>query len=202
MIEPLKRRNILQLGVGLAAGLASPTATAQVQRAKGISAMDTSYTPAGKGIVTGHGRGDFDFLAGNWAIRHRKLKSGAGQEWIEFSSSATVRRVLDGIGSIEELRNPDGSFLGMGVRVWQAQDKAWADHWTSAANGVVNPPQMGRFIDGEGVFSSEEIVDGVRWIYRGVWDRIAAKSCRWHQSSSKDDGYSWSWDWWMEWTRA
>jgi hypothetical protein len=156
----------------------------------------------GKGIVTGRGVGDFDFLDGNWSIRHRKLRSDQGQEWIEFSSSATVHNMLGGLGSIEELRNSDGSFLGMGVRVWLAETKVWADHWTSAANGVVNPPQMGKFIDGEGIFVSEETVDGVHWIYRGVWDRITARSCRWHQSSSKDKGRTWAWSWWMEWTRV
>ncbi len=163
--------------------------------------MDTRYAPAGKGIATGRGAGDFDFLAGNWSIRHRKLKSEESQEWIEFSSSASVHKVLGGLGSIEELRNPDGSFLGMGVRVWVSESKMWADHWTSAANGVVKPPQMGQFIDGAGVFTSNETVNDVHWIYRGVWDQITASSCRWHQSSSNDNGHTWSWNWWMKWTR-
>lgn len=201
MNERVKRRNVLQLGVGFFAALAHSTGQAQARPARGNSPMDTVYTPVGKGIITGRGKGDFDFLVGNWSIRHRKLKSAASPDWIEFSSGATVSRALDGLASIEELRNPDGSYLGMGVRVWQADEKAWADHWTSAANGVVNPPQMGKFIDGEGVFTSEETIDGVHWIYRGVWDHITAHSCRWHQSSSADNGRTWSWDWWMEWTR-
>lgn len=163
--------------------------------------MDTSYAPAGKGIVTGKGRGDFDFLAGTWSIRHRKLKGDAKDEWTEFVSSATVHRVLGGLGSIEELRNPDGSYLGMGVRVWLPEQRAWADHWTGAANGVVNPPQLGRFVDGAGVFTSDETVEGVAWTYRGVWDRITPASCRWHQSSSSDGGKTWAWNWWMEWER-
>ena len=201
MIPQFGRRNVLQLSAGLAASLASSAATGRQQRQKDIGAMDTTYTPAGHGIVTGQGAGDFDFLAGNWTIRHRKLKSEEGREWTEFSSSASVHKVLGGLGSLEELRNPDGSFLGMGIRVWVSESKAWADHWTSAANGVVNPPQMGRFIDGEGVFTSEETINGVRWIYRGVWDQITASTCRWHQSSSNDNGLTWSWNWWMQWTR-
>lgn len=164
--------------------------------------IDTSYAPTGKGIVTGRGKGDFDFLAGEWTIRHRKRKAAGKDEWAEFESSATVHRVLDGLGSIEELRNPNGSFMGMGVRTWLSEQQSWADHWTSAANGVVNPPQLGRFIDGEGVFTSQETVDGQDWVYRGVWDKITATGCRWHQSSSSDGGKSWTWDWWMEWTRV
>ena len=125
--------------------------------------MDTSYAPTGKGIATGKGLGDFDFLTGHWHIRHKRLKKGTEDEWQRFDSSASVHRVLDGMGSIEELRNADGSFMGMGVRVWRPEMEEWADHWTSAENGIVNAPQFGRFIDGEGVFISEAEVDGVKW---------------------------------------
>lgn len=163
--------------------------------------MDTSYAPTGKGVVTGKGVGDFDFLSGNWNIRHKRLKGGTKDEWRRFNSSATVHRVLDGMGSIEELRNADGSYMGMGVRVWLPEKEKWADHWTSADSGVVNAPQLGAFIDADGIFISNDEVDGVEWQYRGVWDRITSESCRWHQSVSNDGGKSWEWNWWMEWTR-
>ena len=155
-----------------------------------------------EGTVTGKGVGDFDFLAGEWRIHHRRLKDGTSDQWQEFDSTATVTRVLGGMGSIEELRKPDGDFMGMGVRVWHPEEKMWADHWTGAHNGVVNPPQLGRFVDGAGVFVTEDESDGVKTLYRGVWDRITPTSCRWHQSSSKDGGKTWQWDWYMDWTRA
>lgn len=165
------------------------------------TSIDTEYRPAGRGIVTGKGAGDFDFLTGEWIIRHKRLKDGTKDEWLRFDSSARVHRVLNGLGSIEELRKADGSDMGMGVRVWLSGEEKWADHWTSAANGVVNPPQKGEFIDGEGVFMSQEDVNGVTWFYRGIWDRIMPASCRWHQSVSSDGGQTWQWNWWMEWTR-
>lgn len=164
---------------------------------------DANYSTTGKpGKVTGKGIGDFDFLAGEWTIAHRRLKDGTTDAREESQSGATVHRVLDGMGSIEELRKPDGSFMGMGIRVWLPQERKWADHWTGTYNGVVNPAQKGEFIDGEGVFISEEVVDGVTSLYRGIWDRITATSCRWHQSSSSDGGKSWAWNWWMDWTRV
>jgi hypothetical protein len=199
----MQRRTILQGGSGLI--LAALTTALPASVAKGgimEDTINTSYTPPGKGIVTGKGVGDFDFLTGTWKISHLRLKDGSKDEWQRFDSSATVHRVLNGMGSVEELRKADGSDLGMGVRVWLPQEKKWADHWTSAANGVVNPPQKGEFIDGEGVFISEETVDGVKWQYRGVWDQIGDGTCRWHQSASSDGGKSWEWNWWMEWTRV
>ncbi len=204
MTGMLKRRQVLQ---GVAAVLATvscsgtPARATRPREAIGDSTMDTSYAPTGKGIATGKGEGDFDFLAGNWHIRHKRLKDSTKDEWQRFDSSATVHRVLGGMGSIEELRKADGSYMGMGVRVWLPEVEKWADHWTSADNGVVNAPQLGNFIDGDGVFMTEAEVDGTKWQYRGVWDRITLKSCRWHQSVSKDGGNSWEWNWWMEWTR-
>lgn len=109
-----------------------------------------------------------------------------------FGSVSTVHSLLGGIGSIEELWKTDGSHMGMGVHVWRPELGKWADHWTSADNGVV---------DGESVFISEEKVNGVNWQYRGVWDQVTLDSCRWHQSASKDSGTSWDWNGWMDWTR-
>ena len=204
MIKEQTRRGVLLGGEGV---LASVLASGQAMGAKRVRApkkeavLDTMYTHNGKGIITGKGVGDFDFLAGIWKIRHKRLKDGTKDEWQRFDSGATVHRVLNGMGSIEELRKADGGDMGMGIRIWLPEQKKWADHWTSAGNGVVNAPQLGQFIDGEGVFISEEEVDGVKWQYRGVWDRITPKSCRWHQSTSSDGGKSWEWNWWMEWTR-
>lgn len=197
----MQRRTLVTASASLVMFAATRPAGLLAAVKQGSKPMDTVYAPSRKGTVTGTGRGDFDFLTGEWSIRHRKRTSPDRDEWTEFASSATVHRVLDGAGSIEELRNPNGSYMGMGVRTWLPKQEQWADHWTSAGDGVVNPPQLGRFIDGEGIFITEETVDGTAWSYRGVWDRIAPGSCRWHQSSSSDGGKSWTWDWWMEWTR-
>ena len=204
MTGTLKRRQMLQ---GVAAALATVSCSDTPTRARtpkatiGEKTMDTSYAPSGKGIVTGKGVGDFDFLAGNWHIQHKRLKDGTKDIWENFESSATVHSVLGGMGSIEELRNADGTDMGMAVRVWLAESKKWADHWTSASNGIVGAPQFGSFIDGAGIFISEAEVDGIKWQYRGVWDLITSNSCRWHRAVSNDGGNSWDWNWWMEWKR-
>lgn len=199
----MERREFLHSGTGLL--VAAMAASLPLRAAKGESMeapIDTSYTAPGKGVITGKGVGDFDFLAGEWTIRHKRLKDGTKDEWQRFDSGATVHRVLAGQGSVEELRNANGSYMGMGVRVWLVQEKKWADHWTGSWNGVVNDAQKGQFVDSEGIFITEEAVDGVKWQYRGVWDKITPASCRWHQSASSDHGKSWEWNWWMEWTRV
>jgi hypothetical protein len=158
--------------------------------------------PAGPSQITGKGPGDFDFLTGEWTIKLRNFDT-SGPKGMEIKeASATVYRVLNGMGSIEELRRGDGSMWGMGVRVWHPETKQWADHWTSAENGVVNPPQLGQFIDGAGIFLGEEETEGKKVQFKAVWDKITPTSCRWYQIMSKDRGKTWEYGYYMDWTRV
>lgn len=188
----LNRRNLLQGAVGSIVALLGTSGTIQSLKA----------TEMTKGKITGKGIGDFDFLTGEWTIKNRRLKDGATDIWEEFPGAATVYRLMGGMASIEELRIPKDNYRGMGVRVWHSQEKLWADHWTGAYNGIVNPPQLGQFIDGEGIFISDDESDGKLIKARGVWDRITPNSCRWHQSTSADGGKTWDYNWYMDWTRV
>jgi hypothetical protein len=144
--------------------------------------------------------GDFDFLTGRWTIRNRRLKDGA---WDQFDGEATVHGILAGVGSVEELRIPARQFSGMGLRLLDVENKLWADHWVNAKSGVlVPPPGWGSFVDGVGIWDSEDTDDGKRVIWRGQWDQITATSCRWFQAVSRDGGTSWQETWVMQWTRA
>lgn len=147
--------------------------------------------------------GDFDFLTGEWRIHNRMIKPGTKADWIEFPGEATVYRILDGVGSVEELRIPARQFSGMGLRLLDVEKRIWNDHWVNAKSGVVVVPgQQGVFRDGVGTFTSDETVDGVHYIYRGVWDEITPSSCRWSQGMSTDEGKTWADSWYMRWTRV
>lgn len=145
--------------------------------------------------------GDFDFLQGNWKIRHKRLlKPG---EWDDFEGEATCWSILGGVASIEELRIPARDFAGMGLRLLDVPAQVWRDHWVNAKSGVLTPPGMpGGFSDGAGTFIADDR-DGDQPIkVRGIWDRITPASCRWHQAISRDGGASWQPNWFMDWTRA
>jgi hypothetical protein len=188
----LKRRAVLQ-GTG-----------SLIFAALGANIMEDAVkaAEAKPGKITGKGIGDFDFLTGEWTIKNRRLKDGSKDVWEEFPGAATVYQLMGGIASIEELRIPANNYRGMGVRVWHSKERLWADHWTGAYNGIVNPPQLGQFIGGEGIFISDDEMDGKPIKARGVWDRITPTSCRWHQSTSADGGKTWDYNWYMDWTRV
>jgi hypothetical protein len=67
---------------------------------------------------------------------------------------------------------------------------------------VVNPPQIGTFSGGAALFVADDEDNGRSIKIRAVWDMITQTSCRRYQSMSKDQGKTWDWNWWMEWTPA
>lgn len=179
----LPRRTVLQAAATLAAA---------------GGAMRAGKATAGDGHT--NNPGDFDFLAGEWAIANRRLKDGA---WDEFGSEATVWSILGGVGSIEELRIPARDFSGSGIRLLDMERRLWADFWVNAKSGVLTPPPMwGGFANGVGTWISDD-VDGETPIkVRGVWDEITPTSCRWRQSVSRDAGASFVDNWIMQWKRV
>ncbi len=144
---------------------------------------------------------DFDFLAGEWRIHHRRLR--APGEWEEFEGEATVHRILNGVGSIEELRVPQRNFIGMGLRLLDVQNHVWNDYWVNGQSGVLpGGGQTGGFVDGVGTFGADDM-DGDQPIkVRGIWDNVSPTTCRWRQAISRDAGASWEENWLMDWTRV
>lgn len=180
------RRSVLQ-----AAGL---TAAHLVLATNVVSAATTP--PPGKA-------GEFDFLAGNWKIEHRRRKTAGKEEWDEFAGEATCWSILGGVGSIEELRIPARNFAGMGLRLLDVDNKVWNDFWVNAKSGVLTTPGLtGGFVDGVGTFEAEDRDGDKKIIVRGVWDRITKTSCRWSQTVSSNDGKTWEANWLMNWARA
>jgi hypothetical protein len=184
------RRAVLQSAAGIAA--------IELLASRAQAAAPSNTTPA---TSTGSA-GDFDFLAGEWQISHRRLKSEAEAVWDEFAGEATCWSVLSGAGSIEELRIPARNFFGLGIRLLDIEKKIWADHWVSARSGVLGLPGLtGVFKDGAGVFIAEDTDDGKPIKVRGLWDEITPKSCRWSQAVSRDNGATWRDNWVMHWRR-
>ena len=216
----MHRRTVLRGAAGFAVGqLALQTACASAPPSAGMAGgppgAGAGGAGAGAGTGTGTGAGgsklaspppgrpgDFDFLAGSWKISHRRLKE-PGADWDVFEGEATCWTILGGIGSIEELRIPARNFSGLGLRLLDVERHLWSDFWVNARSGVLTTPGVtGGFHEGVGTFTSEEMEGDQRILARGVWDRITPTSCRWHQSTSRDGGVSFTPNWFMDWVRV
>lgn len=203
------RRLLLQSVAGVAAG-ALPIYLASAAAAGSASGAGAVAGGAGPGAAGAGGSGDkppgkpgdFNFLAGEWRIQHRRLDPATGK-WEEFEGEATCWTILGGVGSVEELRIPARNFSGMGLRLLDVKEKLWRDFWVNAKFGVLTPPGMpGHFIKGDGVFEADDM-DGDKPIkVRGIWDQIAPGKCRWRQLISRDGGKTWEENWAMQWRKV
>jgi hypothetical protein len=198
--EP-QRRALLQAAAGLAIAGAVDDAVAQETKSKPTIA-GASTTSNNSATAKPEGKaGDFNFLAGEWCIDHRRLKSPG--EWDEFKGEATCWTILGGVASIEELRIPARNFSGMGIRVLDIEKKIWSDFWVNSKFGVLAPPGLtGSFKDGVGTFEADDEDNGKKIRVAGIWDRITPKSCRWRQGVSRDGGKTWEYSWLMDWMKV
>lgn len=187
------RRELLASSAGIAL---AQLATAAIPNAVAAMRGPPQSVPRGR-------PGEFDFLAGEWRVAHRMLRTPTGSEWLEFGGEATCWTILGGVGSVEDLRVPSRNFRGLGLRLLDVGAGVWSDFWVNAASGVLTTPgTTGGFADGVGTFTSEDADGGRPVQVRGVWDQITPRSCRWRQGTSRDGGASWADNWIMHWTRV
>lgn len=154
------------------------------------------------------GAQDFDFIHGSWAVHNRKLRDAtdpACEEWVEFDATSEAFPVLMGGGHLDRmtvLEAPDGPpFEGMTLRLFDPQEQTWSIWWSSTrAPGRLDPPLVGRFTDGRGVFEGDDRIGDrpVRLRFEWLADPV---SPRWQQEFSYDGGQSWFRNWVMVFTR-
>jgi hypothetical protein len=63
------------------------------------------------------------------------------------------------------------------------------------------PPVVGGFRDGVGVFEGDDVFEGIPIRVRFVWSDITSHSARWEQFFSSDAGKTWEKNWSMEFER-
>lgn len=159
--------------------------------------------------MTSPGAAAFDFIHGTWTVHNRKLRDvtdPACDEWVEFSGSSEAFPVLQGVGHLDRMtvpEAPDGpGFEGLTLRLFDPSAQVWRIWWSSSrAPGQLDPPLVGRFSDGVGIFEGDDVVGGRAVMLRFEW-RADSASPRWQQSFSYDGGATWTVNWVMTFTRA
>lgn len=150
---------------------------------------------------------DFDFLAGDWRVQHRRLRQRlvGSDQWDEFDGTLRNWPLLGGHANIGDnlMRFPSGEVRGMGWRAFDPATKQWASWWLdSRAPHAVGTPLLGGFVDGVGTFLGEETLDGRSVRTRAQWSRITTRSARWEQAASIDEGKTWETNWVSDLKRA
>lgn len=160
--------------------------------------------PSATRAAEGSGVHDFDFLRGDWHVRHRYLR-GATNEWVEAEGTCTNGPLMGGRANLEEhaIGIPNGAYRALGLRSHDARSARWAIWWLDGRtpHGPLDPPLIGGFENGVGTFFGETMVNDRPARIRFVWSKITPSSAQWEQALSSD-GTTWETVWTMEFQRA
>jgi hypothetical protein len=155
--------------------------------------------------ATGTAR-DFDFWFGRWnVLNHCLCRRLAGSvEWEEFAAEVVARPLLDGLGNEDEFRTDhDGGMIGMSFRFFDPRTRLWSIYWADNRRcGLLDPPVIGSFADGLGLFEGHDSFEGRPIRVRFTWSQIDTPEPRWEQAFSADGGRTWETNWIMQFTRA
>lgn len=162
----------------------------------------TTHTPAQ--VLAGNR--DFDFLHGRWRGHNRRLvKRLAGcTEWQEFEATVDCHPILGGWGNIDEFRTEFWpGFVGTTLRLFDPATRQWSIYWLDTRQhvGVLQPPVVGAFKDGVGIFEAPEDFEGRPIIVRFTWNAINRARPHWEQAFSPDDGQTWETNWTSDFVR-
>lgn len=147
---------------------------------------------------------DFDFFVGTWSVANRLLtkRLAGSDDWEEFPGTTVAQRFFNGAGSFDEIDFPTKGWRGSSYRLYDPATELWSIYWASSRTGRLDPPVVGRFVDGVGEFQGDDLVDGQMIRMRFIWSRITAESARWEQAFSADGGREWETNWYMDFTRT
>lgn len=149
---------------------------------------------------------DFDFLIGCWHVHNQRLmkRLQGSTEWETFEATSHMRLLPGGIGNYDDFTpvNWQPGFVGMSLRLFNRTTQHWSIYWVENQTGVLQPPVIGGFSNGVGLFEGPDEFQGQPIVVRFIWSHITATSARWEQAFSIDRGLTWEKNWVMELTRA
>ena len=149
---------------------------------------------------------DFDFMIGDWHVRHRRLNERlAGcTDWTEFVGTSSTRKILDGFGNVEDnvLNFPEGKVKAAAFRSFDATSRKWAIWWLDGrAPHNLDVPVVGSFSGSVGTFFANDVLDGKPVVVRFTWHTSPSTNPVWEQAFSGDSGKTWETNWVMEFRR-
>lgn len=142
---------------------------------------------------------DFDFFIGKWKMHNRHLNARLAncKEYTEFESTVEDHGGLEGMGNFDVVRRqlPDGKvYEGRTVRTFDPQTRLWRLYWMDSNGGPIDPPVIGSFNNGVGLFFCKDYQVGRPVIIVFRWDKTNPEQPVWGQAFSDDNGKTWEWN--------
>jgi hypothetical protein len=91
----------------------------------------------------------------------------------------------------------------MSLRFFDPKTRRWSIYWAdSRRSGLLDPPVIGGFEGGVGIFEGDDTFEGTPIRVRFTWSRTDTPSPRWEQAFSADGGKTWETNWIADFTRV
>ncbi len=150
---------------------------------------------------------DFDFIIGDWRVRHRRLNSRLTgcTEWTEFHGTSSTRKILGGFGNVEDnlLCFPREQVRAAAFRSFDPKSRSWSIWWLDGrAPHNLDVPVVGAFANNVGLFYANDTLDGRPIKVRFTWHANPGGNPQWAQAFSADGGSTWETNWTMEFHRS
>lgn len=154
---------------------------------------------------------DFDFLLGQWDVENQRLtrRLQGGDEWETFNAIQSNQALPAGIGNYDDFIAADWrpGFVGLSLRLFNPQTQFWSIYWLDnrsgglQADGLLQPPVVGQFADGVGIFEGGDMLDDRPIRVRYTWRDVDTATPSWEQAMSADAGLHWEVNWRMRFRR-
>lgn len=150
---------------------------------------------------------DFDFMFGDWTVRHRRLDVRLAQcdTWTAFDGRSSTTPTLGGCGNLEDnlLHFPEGDVRAVALRAYDPASGNWSIWWLDGRNPTqLDVPVVGQFSGHVGLFFADDVFNGVPIRVRFTWTATPGADPLWEQAFSQDGGASWETNWTMTFTRV
>lgn len=154
---------------------------------------------------------DFDFLLGQWDVENSRLtrRLQECQEWETFSATQSNQALPAGIGNYDDFIAAAWrpGFVGLSLRLFNPQTQCWSIYWLDnhsgglQTDGLLQPPVVGKFTHGVGIFEGDDMLDGRPIRVRYTWRGVDTATPSWEQAMSADAGVHWEVNWHMRFRR-
>lgn len=133
----------------------------------------------------------FDYQFGTWRVHVARLlePGSASPRWAQYDGTHVVTPLFNGTANIGvlEIAGPAGSIEGLQLRTYDSSTEQWKLSFASGSDGDVQPPSVGRFANGQGIFFDSARIGGRPAHVRTVATRLTQTSYRDVISYSSDD---------------
>jgi hypothetical protein len=149
--------------------------------------------------ATRDGQHDFDFHIGKWHTHVSRLQQPltGSTKWVEYDGTTVVSKVWNGRANLVELEvdGSAGHLELLSLRLYNPETGQWSLNVASSRGGDLGVPTIGAFKNGRGEFFDHETFNGRTILVRFTVYDIEARSCKFEQAFSADDGKTWEVNW-------